>query len=78
MGGLKGRGRGARRNPLIEGQAHQHVPAAPVTHTDLATLSAHLEQRFTKLITVAMPQNQPVPAVSPTPAVPHAQELVVQ
>ena len=88
-GGRRGRGRGAGCNKPVEGQAEQQIPAAPVTHTDLATLAAHMEQRFMDLM-VDMAQNQqtivvppaqvvlPVPTAPPTPVAPPTQESAVQ
>ena len=55
-GGRRGRGRGAGRNQPTEGQAEQRIPTAPVTHVEFAALSAHMEQRFTELMT-AIAQN---------------------
>ena len=51
-GGRRGRGRGAGRNQPTEGQAEQRIPVALVTHVEFDALSAHMEQRFTELMTV--------------------------
>ena len=42
-GGRRGRGRGVGHNQPVEGQAEQQIPVAPVTHTELAVLTAHME-----------------------------------
>ncbi|XP_031745383.1 uncharacterized protein LOC116405582 [Cucumis sativus] len=73
-GGRRGRGRGAGRNQPTEGQAEQRIPAAPVTHVEFDALSAHMEQRFTELMT-AIARNQQAPAVPPAPVVPLYQQL---
>ncbi|XP_031741313.1 uncharacterized protein LOC116403826 [Cucumis sativus] len=67
--GAGGRGRGVGRNQPTEGQAEHRIPAAPVTHVEFDALSAHMEQRFTELMT-AIAQNQQAPAVPPAPVVP--------